>query len=811
MKVTLKSFKQLADTSRFSWQAIVMGKDGPMLGNRILPSDRETNIYALKIFCRKLVRKYGLIGKHVFDTVLGSRMLLRKSLRVCDVKTAFLRIGEIREKRYLGELGRQLDTDPKMLELSDDMQKKVRQVIEASPFDRKKINKCIASSDINRMAAKRIEAAIACAHRIALTDKKRGVMIDTTVRPIEMNMRGKLASTANEPIGLSNLTLMFGKGETSVGDLIKKGTLGTGMRINRSATNPVLLEKLKVMGVEPGFLYKCDWSLEDTKSLMADTNASESQQALEELKKEYPELTAKCAELSFRRQIMLFGRAHPAAMAAVAEYMLEKDMEDKNSVIFTSFCEKYPDKEPSQWTAVGIHNVKKSLFVAIRDTIMGVKQGDPAYETSPIFKHFAERHILKFDYNEGDRIFSYNAASSGRFMRPKRSSIRRKWLGKIFRLAMAKTALELSVRAVTEALANDLARIAGVPAQELTIVRGQYSDGYPKLMLEAAFAEGYKNLGGGYLIDGQIVPPQGEQVESLGKYKAFFLAVADRDAVGFSGKNKGFVNGRFFAIDPGHSLEGDSRFLHVYDNLSFKDSHRFSFTPRFSNFSVFDDDTRFSKLRGMLDLRALKESGKIERLFDEYRAAFDPDEKEISSAEKNLRIRIHATIKKKEKEFNDSLSKILAVAESQFKFYDALAEEGAVVQERAIETIDNLEKLTSPTTWVSPKGLVPLRHLSVINKDRVTWSGHVDNDKLIYHCSKPLSPQRQSLLKMFSAAAGATLHMSTEEGTSVVFLKSNCERAFSAFSEMTVAAFTHPEESTARAKGESSQKEASLS
>ena len=249
---------------------------------------------------------------------------------------------------------------------------------------------------------------------------------------------------------------------------------------------------------------------------------------------------------------------------------------------------------------------------------MGVKQGDAAYKMSPVFRHFAERHVLKFDYNEKDRLFKLGKASAGLFMRPKRFSPLRTWRRNVFRLAMAKTALKLSVKAVAEALANDLTRIAGIPAQELTIVRGQYSDGYPKLMVQAAFAEDYKNLGNGYLADGQIVPPQGGQVESLGRYKAFFLAIADRDAIGFNGKNKGFAKGRFFAIDAGHSLEGNSRFLQVYDNMSFRDACRFSFTPRFSNFSVFDDDTRFAKFKGMLDLRALKASGKIERLFAEY-------------------------------------------------------------------------------------------------------------------------------------------------------------------------------------------------
>ena len=203
---------------------------------------------------------------------------------------------------------------------------------------------------------------------------------------------------------------------------------------------------------------------------------------------------------------------------------------------------------------------------------------------------------------------------------------------------------------MTEALANDLTRIAGVPAQELEIVRGEYSDGHPKLMLQAKFADGYKDMEAGFIKDGRIVPPNGQQAESLGKYKAFFLVTADRDAIGRRGQNKGFAHGKFFAIDPGHSLEGNAKYLKVSSDLSFKDtykdSHLISTKPRFENFSVFDDDTFFSKMEGVLDLRKTAESGKFKELFDKYRAAFDPDESGISDAERTLRTKIRAEIGK---------------------------------------------------------------------------------------------------------------------------------------------------------------------
>ena len=119
------------------------------------------------------------------------------------------------------------------------------------------------------------------------------------------------------------------------------------------------------------------------------------------------------------------------------------------------------------------------------------------------------------------------------------------------------------------------------------------------------------------------------------RYKATFLVLADRDTVGSKGQNKGFAKGSFFAIDPGHSLEGNGKDLQIEDNLSFKDTHGFALTSRFANYSVFDDDTRFAKFQGILRLRDLKNSGKIENLFRDYRMAFDPDAPNIDPPEKN--------------------------------------------------------------------------------------------------------------------------------------------------------------------------------
>ena len=109
---------------------------------------------------------------------------------------------------------------------------------------------------------------------------------------------------------------------------------------------------------------------------------------------------------------------------------------------------------------------------------------NPLYAKSPVFRHFNDRHIMKLDYNEKDRLIRYEAGHAGSFLRPERILTTRKpILAQYYRFDTAQSADDISAGAVTEALANDLTRLAGVPSQELQIVRGQYSDGHPKLML----------------------------------------------------------------------------------------------------------------------------------------------------------------------------------------------------------------------------------------------------------------------------------------------------------------------------------------
>ena len=820
MPIALETFRNVANSAIVTLRDIEIHGKGDQatarLGNYVFSAGKSANKAVMDAFRTALENEYGALGKHAFDTVLCSRDQLRKSLRACDVKNVLSCIPKLRENRFIGELNRQLDVNPKMLQLStadvtrvkDEIRKDIKNGLDLATLE--------TPHDVSSAAAKRIERAI---YKV-LEDGSRIGATDIGEAHVELE---EAAST--EPTGLRNLKNVFLKGSTSVEDQIKRGVVGVGMRINHSETSPVLLEKLKTNGVEPGFIYRNDWSKDDTRGFMANINSLESRNALEALKEKNPELVTLCKDRSLREQIMLAGRAHPAVMAAVAEFVLQHALlalQDPENLKYHPFKD-LASAINNHFTAGDIQRLTKGfddpknaevvkeakieLFAEIRDAILGVDQNCDFYYTSPVFAHFSERHIQKLDYNENDRSKVGAAAHEGKFMRPERILATRKpILGQIYRLQTAASADSISAGAVTEALANDLTRIAGVPSQELTISRGEYSDGHPKLMLEAKFAKGYKDMEAGFIKDGRVVMPPGaypdEKPESLGKYKAFFLLTADRDGIGKRGQNKGFINGKFFAIDPGHSLEGNGKYLDISDDFSFKDTYGSSTKPRFNNFSVFDDDTRFAKLSGLIELRATAKSGAFDKLFADYRAAFNPKEEGISDAEKTLRVKINAEIDTKEAEFRGQLNRLLKIGDVQLRLYDDLAAHGPSVQEKAVNTISHLEMLTSPTTWVSKKGQVALQHLEVKPETRIPWRAEVVGNNIVYHCDTPMDGSTVNILEALAKRAGATYEYDNWGNSRLVVPQDAAEKFFAEFSEENVQKLTHGEEYWARKNGD---------
>ncbi|MBQ6339400.1 MAG: hypothetical protein IJI36_09655 [Kiritimatiellae bacterium] len=821
MPITLDTFKAVANSTAFASRDIVVQGEGKTatarLGNFIFSQGKAANNATMAAFKEALENEYGSLGTHAFDTVLGSRSQLNKPLRACDVQKTLSSLAPIRRNRFVGEVNRQLDISPKMMELSDDDQKAVRKILHDAPFEKVDLSACHTPEDISAAAARRIDAAINTLRK----EKDFGLETQT----LDARTSVETEAGAREATGLRNLSTILGAGKTSIEDQIKKGVLGAGMSVNRSEANNILLEKIKTNGVEPGFIYRNDWSPDDTRGMMADINSDESRHALDVLKQNDPAFAAKCEGKSLRDQIMLAGRAHPAGMAAVAEFAIMEaagfvksghtDIDHSFAPLAKALKNHFTLQQDIDALASGkadkrlLTEVKRELFAQIRDAVMGVKKDDDFYGFSPIFNHFEDRHIMKLDYNEGDRVRIKDAAHAGSFQRPERILTTRKpILGQIYRLQTAHSADSISAGAVTEALANDLTRVAGVPAQELQIVRGEYSDGHPKLMLQAKFADGYKDMEAGFIKDGRVVSPDGQPLESLGKYKAFFLVTADRDAVGRRGQNKGFAHGKFFAIDPGHSLEGNGKYLKVSDDLSFKDTYGKSTKPRFENFSVFDDDTFFSKFSGVAELRENVRNGAFKKVFNEYRAAFDDKAPSLSDAEKTLRGKILAEIDKKEAEFNESMKKIFDVSANNLALYDDLDDQPPAVRQGAIETIANLEKLTSPTTWVSKKGKVPLQHLEVIPESRVPWKGTLKGDNLLFLCETKLSWNTTQLLEAAVKGAGGKCETDALGVTRVTIPKDKAAQFFASFNEEQVQQLTHTAEYMARKNGLDGLKEA---
>ena len=821
MPLTIDTFRTIADSTAFSSRDIVVQGEGktatPKLGNFIFSHGAAKNNATMKAFKDALEKEHGVFGTNVFDSVLGARLETHKSLRAMDVQRTLSSLPQIRHNRFVDELNRQLDTSPRMMELSKDDRQKVRDEIKKNILNGIDLAKCKTAGDVAAAAQKRIESAL---NSVRLEEGG----LETS----DVGSREKLSreTGSREATGLRNLDPAFGMKETSVADLMKRGLLGAGMRVNRSGTNPVLLEKLKTNGVEPGFIYRSDWSEDDTRGLMANPGSPASLKELDHLKKCYPELARKCEGKSVREQIMLAGFCHSAGMASVAEFALQDAARNivagggkvVSGYEFKALAEGLKNhfsveelKRIADGTAskAVVKEAKQYLFAQIRDAVMNVKPGSDFHGFSPIFKHFSDRAIVKLDYNESTKFSSGDSAHAGTFMRPERVALNRK-MGQLYRFTSRQSADTISAGAVTEALANDLTRIAGVPSQELEIVRGQYSDGHPKLMLQAKFADGYKDMEAGFIKDGRIVPPKGQSAEKLGKYKAFFLLTADRDAVGRRGQNKGFAHGKFFAIDPGHSLEGNAKYLKVSDDLSFKDTYGRSTKPRFENFSVFDDDTFFSKMEGVVNLRETAKRGEFKDLFDKYREAFNPNEDGISDAEKALRTKICADIDKKEAEFNESLKKILDVSVNNLDLYDDLSDQPESVRRGAIENLANLEKLTSTTTWTSKKGKVALEHLEVVPETRVPWKGVLKGDSIVYFTETKMSYRNLKQLEDVVTAAGAKFEDDAMGVTRITVPLDKAEQFFAAFNEEKVQQLTHPAEYMARKDGRDGLKEATI-
>lgn len=704
MPVNLQTFTDFAaqHTVHVAKNIHVHGADGQMeVGSasfkQTLGRDLKANQRTMAAFRSCLSERYGVFGEHAFDAVLGARADVGKTLRAKDIASVMRALsptdtGTVRQTMIAARFAN---------EASRQAETNPRAVAaNVTGALKERLQACFENDLFFAQAVRGCENQ---AELSRLIEGKINAILDMNELPgarrtLAVDAPPAPAPAAGHPQVPTGLQALdgdtFGGAETSVEDRVRAGAFGAGMRVNESGVKYVF-EKLKTSGVEPGFIVRKDWTAADTQTMMTDGTD------LDQVARE------------------------------VLEQRLGRPLTAQDDV----------------------RALKAQHFVAIRDAAMaGVGN----------VRRLTERHIVKLDYNENDRRVRHDAAHIGTFRLPVRNAIKGgAFKGAFFRAFRLTTANEASAGAVAEALANDLTRAMGVPTQELSLVKGRYSDGHEKLMLVSKFAHGYRDFDGNFLRDGRLVGRQDahgnviEQPEDIGRYKAMFLLLADRDAVGSHGQNKGLVNGHFFAIDPGHSLEGNGAALEIHDDFSFKDTQGGVFEKRFLNFSVFDDSNRSEKLKGMVAIRDAFVHGDFDNIFNEYEARFPADE----GGDPALGSAIRSRLGEMRAEFNGQYDRMMGVFGGQLAVYDhflALTPGDDATACRVIDAVENLERLTSPTVATSKHGEVQLRHLEVTPETRVPWKVRVAPDgAVVYSCDR-LPEGRTPLLANMLQGAGVT-------------------------------------------------------
>lgn len=705
MPVNLQTFTDFAaqHTVHVAKNIHVHGADGQMeVGSasfkQTLGRDLSANQRTMAAFRNCLSNEYGVFGEHAFDAVLGARADVGKTLRAKDIASVMRALnptdtGAVRQTMIAARFAN---------EASRQAETNPRAVAaNVTGALKERLQACFEDDFFFARAVRGCENQ---AELSRLIEGKINAILDMNELPgarrtLAVDAPPAPAPAAGHPQVPTGLQALdgdtFGGAETSVEDRVRAGAFGAGMRVNESGVKYVF-EKLKTSGVEPGFIVRKDWTAADTQTMMTD------------------------------------GTDLDQVARTILEQRLGRPLTAQDDV----------------------RMLKAQHFVAIRDAAMAGAGN---------VRRLTERHIVKLDYNENDRRVRHGAAHIGHFRLPVRNAIKGgAFKGAFFRAFRLTTADEASAGAVAEALANDLTRAMGVPTQELSLVKGRYSDGHEKLMLVSKFAHGYRDFDGNFLRDGRLVGRQDahgnviEQPEDIGRYKAMFLLLADRDAVGSHGQNKGIVNGHFFAIDPGHSLEGNGAALEIHDDFSFKDTQGGVFEKRFLNFSVFDDSNRSEKLKGMVAIRDAFVHGDFDNIFNAYALRFPADDPHADQA---LSQAIQTRIREMRAEFNGQYDRMMGVFGGQLAVYDhflALTPGDDATACRVIDAVENLERLTSPTVATSKHGEVQLRHLEVTPETRVPWKVRVaPGGAVVYSCDR-LPEGRKPLLENMLQGAGVT-------------------------------------------------------
>ncbi|MBB1627268.1 hypothetical protein [Achromobacter sp. UMC71] len=383
---------------------------------------------------------------------------------------------------------------------------------------------------------------------------------------------------------------------------------------------------------------------------------------------------------------------------------------------------------------------------------------------------FTKNHYIKLDYYEADRI-------AGKYHIPKDKAKGNLVTAPLHRLLTGATPAERNEGAVRESLANDLMRVMGVESQKLKIVEGRYPDGTTKLMLDGTHVANFSDFDGTpsrgdiYLKDGVLVrnqqrptdPPNqftgaprlDHTINELGRNKILMLLLADRDALGSRGGNKGYVGNTFVGIDPGHALE-ESRLgvtNDVYSDFSFDQPGGPAFMG-YKNFSMFDQSSLAEKMEGVRMIAHLSQSQADEDLFDRYAQEFGNNRPPEARFDGNIN-----TLKALYIARRDALLGVFAqrLAVDNFAFGPAHpTPQYFAMRDATLNALDGLEKLTSKTTRTTKSG-IQLDYPQVTAKsERKEWNVTQDpgtGDLLFVSTGKSAS-----LAKMQTAIQGFPLN-----------------------------------------------------
>ena len=570
----------------------------------------------------------------------------------------------------------------------------------------------------------------------------------------------------------------FGRDETSIEDLVRTGRLRAGDAIGliSSGTDAghkrYIFHAIKQKGVEPGFLVQKNW-LPSHENAMTGRGPDGKNSPLFR--------AAADRAAGFMRNLLHSSNPDTAMEAFIVLTGYLKPSPSAHQTLLNQVFSglRTPAEALADFPAEALRACAEDQVFSPEAAYHRVIANDARAQLRSTMREFTERHVIKLDYNESDR------STLTRSLRlPERI---KKSHGGFFQFFRRLTVREANESAVAEAVANDITRRLGVPAQKLSLLKGQYGDGSPKLLLDSTYISGqdgapYRDfdcfIRDGYL-DRDLLRASGHDgvIRQLGSYKAVFMLLGDRDAVGSKGQNKGFVGNSFAAIDPGHSLEGSR--ITVRDDFSFSYKLNGLFTKGFQNFSMFDDSPLSEKMSGWDRIVQEIESGGIDRLFEDYEAQF-------GNGQGDARLNFQSHLDEMKTELMTRYRHMKETLGPRLALYQGREGDPAGLGPALLDSLENVEKLSSQTSETSPNGQVKLQHLRV--EKRVPWDMARDAEGIRINCrSASARAKSNAALSAFLTAKGVP-HTLNQRGE-ILIASSNLTAFNRSMSEDNVRAY----------------------